>query len=121
MTAGLVHLRVPPSPAQDIGEGAGTRRREGSSYHGQNRVADEMKAYTLRPWRIEEEPGGRLNHVLAQLPPRIPLREDVQDVLRKAFGAIATVGFLDNLEQQFGHTSMIPIPPDRKSTRLNSS
>jgi hypothetical protein len=63
-----------------------------------------VKADSLRLRPIEKERGGRLNRVLAQLLSRIPLREDV---LGKAFGAIATVGFLDNLEQQFGHTSMI--------------
>src|SRR5664280_947235 len=52
--------------------GAGPRRREGSSCHGQSLVADKVKAYPLRPWPIEEERGGRLNRVLAQLLPRIP-------------------------------------------------
>jgi hypothetical protein len=73
------------------------RRREGSSCHGQNLVADKVKADSLRPRPIEKERGGCLNRVLAQLLPRIPLRENV---LGKAFGAIAAVGFLDNLEQQ---------------------
>jgi hypothetical protein len=49
VTADLVHLRVLPSPAQGIREMHARRRREGSSCYGQNLVADEMEANSLRP------------------------------------------------------------------------
>ncbi len=67
----------------------------------------KAEADSLRARPVEEERRGRFSHVLAQIVPRIPLREDV---LGKAFGAIPTVGVLDNLEYQLGHTSMIRGP-----------
>jgi hypothetical protein len=52
---------------------------------------------------IKEERGGRFQHVLAQLFPRIGFGEDA---FGEAFGAIA-VRLLDNLERQFWHMFMI--------------
>lgn len=49
---------------------------------------------------VEEKCRRRVNDVLAQLFPRITLRENV---FRQAFRAITAVGFLDGLKDQIRH------------------
>jgi len=57
-----------------------------------------------RPRPIEEKCGGGLKHVLPQFVPCIPFGEYA---LRKALGAVTTIRFLDNLEHQFQHMSIL--------------
>jgi hypothetical protein len=85
--------------------GACPKRREGFSCDGQNFVTDQVEANPLGPGLVEEERCRCLDHVLAQLPPRVPLSEDI---FGKAFRAIAAFGVLDDFKNQFRHTHMIP-------------
>jgi len=80
------------------------KRREESSCHQEDFVADKLKANSLRPGPIKKERRGRLQHVLAQLVPRVPFGEDA---FREAFGAVPAIGFLDHLENQLSDTSMV--------------
>jgi hypothetical protein len=59
-----------------------------------------VKADLFGGWLIEEEGGRRLDDVFSQFLPRVGLREDV---LRQALRAVAAVGFLNRLKNQFGH------------------
>jgi hypothetical protein len=90
MAADLVHLRVLPLSAQ--GRGARRKRREESSCHQEDFVADKVKANPLRPGPVKEKRRGRLQHVLAQLVPRIPFGDDA---FREAFGAVTAIQLLD--------------------------
>ena len=103
VTSGLVHLRVLPF-WHERQRGARRKRREESSCHQEDFVADKVKANSLRPGPIKEEGRGRLQHVLAQLVPRVPFGEDA---FRQAFGAVTAIGLLDDLEHQFSHTSIV--------------
>jgi len=96
MTPDLVHLRIPPD--------AGRRHREVTSCDREDLVANKVQANTVRPRLIEKVRRSRPEHALAQLVPRVALGETA---LRKAFGAIAAVRLLDDLEHQFRHMSMI--------------
>jgi hypothetical protein len=64
VAADLVHPRVLPSAAQDVSEMRG-RRREGSSCHQQDLIADEVETNSIGARSIKEERGGRFQHVLA--------------------------------------------------------
>jgi len=96
MTTDLVHVRIPPD--------AGRRHRELPSCDQQDLVANKVQAKTVRPRSIAKVRRSRLDHVLAQLVPRVTLSENA---LRKAFSAVAAVRLLDDLEHQFRHLSMI--------------
>lgn len=91
VAAGLVHLHVLPFGTRGQ-RGAHPKRREESSCHQEDFVADKVEANSFRPGPVKKERGGRFQDVLAQLVPRIPFGEDA---LREAFGTVATVGFLD--------------------------
>ena len=103
VTTNLVHHPISPSAAQNLsemraGDIAGIfMRRAGSRL-------DEVKANSVRPRPIEKECRGHLKHILAQLIPCVGFGEDA---FRKAFGAVATVRLLDDLEREFRHASMI--------------
>ncbi len=84
--------------------GASQRGREESSCDRQDLVANKVEANSIRPRPIKKERGGRLEHVPPQLVPRIPFGEDA---FRQAFGGVAAIGLLDDLEHQFRHTSII--------------
>src|SRR4051812_23137722 len=71
----LVHPCVLPFSAQKVSQ-AYRKRREESSCHQDDFVADEVKANSLRPGPIKKERRGRLQHVLAQLLPRVPFGKD---------------------------------------------
>jgi hypothetical protein len=95
VAADLVHSRVLPVPVTRDQPDARRKRREESSCHEEDFVADEVKTNSLRPGSIKKERRGRLQHVLAQLVPRVPFGEDA---FREAFGAVPAIGFLDHLE-----------------------
>ena len=103
-TAGLMNLRV--LPFSGIGCQPGERRKHhaGSSCNRQDFVADKMESNAFRPGPIEIERGGSLQHILAQLIPRVAFGEDA---FREAFRAISAAGLLAHVEHQLGHTSMI--------------
>ena len=79
-------------------------RRGGFSCDGQDFVANEVKANLAGERPVEEEGRRCFNCVLSQLIPGISLGKNV---FGKALGAVASIGFLDNLEYQFGHISSI--------------
>ena len=61
-----------------------------------------MEPYIRGHYTVEVKGVYGFDNVLAKLVPRIRLREDV---LRKAFRTVASVGFLQHLENQFSsHT-----------------
>ena len=64
-------------------------------------VADKMKTNAVRAGPVKVKRRNGLFDVSAQLLPVVPLREDV---LGKALGAIAAVGFLGDLKNYFFHT-----------------
>jgi len=72
----------------------------GSSCDGQDFVADKMEANLRGARPIEEKCAGCFKDVLPQLVPRVRLR---QDIFSEALGAIAAIGFLNDLEHQFRH------------------
>jgi len=49
---------------------------------------------------VEEKRARRLDHIRAQVAPRITLSEDV---LRKALGAVTAILYLDRFENEFVH------------------
>ena len=103
VTADLVHLvyrhrrhkksvRCPPETSRgSFMRPARSRREQGGGGFGQG-AADK------------KERRGRLKYILAQLVPLICFREDA---FRKAFGTVAAIRLLHDLEHQFRHTSMI--------------
>ena len=93
------------------------RRRAEASCDQQGLIVDKVKANSVRPRPIKKERGRRFKNILAQLVPRVGLGKDA---FSKTFGSIAAVPFLEDLEHQFRHTSMIlrafatmtkPVPP----------
>jgi hypothetical protein len=62
----------------------------------------EPDAFGPRP--VKEERSSRFNDALAQIVPGIALCEDA---FRQAFGAIAAVGLVVDLEYQFGYFLII--------------
>ena len=95
MASDLMHFRVLPTPAQNIGKMRSGKYCVEFSRYGQDFIPNKVEANSRRPRAIKEECGGCLNRVFPQLVPRIPLREDA---FREAFGAITAVGFLNNLK-----------------------
>lgn len=59
-----------------------------------------MQSNPFGPGAIKVECGARLENILAQFVPRVAFRENV---FGKTFGAIAAVGLLNDLENQFRH------------------
>ena len=60
-----------------------------------------MKPYTRRSLTIKMECPNRLQNVMAQFLPRIPLGEDI---FSEALGTVTAICFLDDFKQQFSHT-----------------
>ena len=83
--------------------GAHRKRREESSCHQEDFVADKVEANSFRTDSIKIERGCRLKYVHAQLVPRVRFSENA---FREAFGAVTAIGLL-NLEDQFSNTSRI--------------
>ena len=103
VAADLVHPRVLPFSAQEVCEARRKRPAE-SSCHEQDFVADKVESNSLRPGPVKKERRGRLQHVLAQLVPRVPFGKDG---FGETFGAVTAIRLLDHLEHQLSHTSMI--------------
>jgi len=60
-----------------------------------------MKADSVGQWTIKEKCRGCFQDVFAQVLPSVRFGENA---FREAFGAVAAIGLLDNLEHQFLYT-----------------
>ncbi len=104
VAADPMHPRVLTISGTRGRRGARRKRREESSCHHQDFVADKVESNSFRPGPVKKERRGRFEDVLAQLVPRVPFGEDA---FREALGAVTAIGLLDHLEHQFDHTSMV--------------